>query len=157
MRTGQKLTPEILGSMVGAALLAAVLTVGAVRAADMAEAFGPGVGDIVDFPPGTAVPSDQTDRIGVHLAEAAEGACVLDIAALAESGGSLVVESRSKASYRVHWAGGRTSKGSADCGAAQDLVISRPDLDQLASAAGGFGVAASRVPMRLPDASAAMR
>ena len=34
MRTGQKLTPEILGSMVGAALLTAILAIGAVRATE---------------------------------------------------------------------------------------------------------------------------
>ena len=69
---------------------------------------------------------------------------------MAADGGSLVVESLAEDGYRVHWAGIRTSRGSGDCGAARDLLISRPDLDQLASAAGGFGVGGTR---RVPQAS----
>ena len=157
MRTGQKLTPEILGSMIGAALFTAVLAVSAVRAAEVAEQFGPAIGDIVDFHPGTTISADRTDRLGVHIADAENNACLIDIAELAEGGGSLVVESRAQDIYRVHWAGDRTSKGSADCGATRDLLIRRSELDQLAFAAGGFGVAESRVPVRLPDPTLAMR
>jgi hypothetical protein len=69
--------------------------------------------------------------------------CTLSPSAMAEGGGSLVVEARRMSSppiYRVHWAGERTSTSGADCGRAADLVLSRTDLQKLANTAGGFGV-----------------
>ena len=75
---------------------------------------------------------------------------------MAAGGGSLVVESRAKDDYRVHWAGTRTSRGSGDCGAARDLLISRADLDQVAFAAGGFGVGGMRRVPPGPDPGPAM-
>jgi hypothetical protein len=70
--------------------------------------------------------------------------CVLDLAMIQKAGGSLVVEQRGSTgpdrSYRLHWAGPRTSVDREDCGTEADLVLSQMDLNALASAAGGFGV-----------------
>jgi len=69
-------------------------------------------------------------------------ACILRPSAMAEGGGSLIVEARRMSSppvYHVHWVGLRTSEGSDDCGKEADLVLSRTDLQKLANTAGGYG------------------
>jgi hypothetical protein len=154
MRTGRTGTAEIIGFLVGTTLFAVVLAAGAVRAAQQVDGFGPTIGDIVDFAPGSIVPAERSVRLGAQIA-GATGACLLDVSEMAAGGGSLVIETREEESYRIHWAGGRTSQGSADCGNARDLLVSRPDLDQLALAAGGFGVAGNRTAMPLTGAQSA--
>jgi hypothetical protein len=114
------------------------------------EQFGPQVGAIVVFKPGAErmdlwhVSASVGDDISPDLmGGAVTRACTLSPSAMAEGGGSLVVEARHMSSppiYRVHWAGLRTSVGGADCGKAADLVLSRTDLQKLANTAGGFGV-----------------
>jgi hypothetical protein len=113
------------------------------------EQFGPQVGAIVVFKPGLEtmglwqVSASAPDDVGPDPAGGASNrACSLSPGAMAQGGGSLVVEARRMSSpplYRVHWAGLRTSDGSTDCGRAADLVLSRSDLQKLANAAGGFG------------------
>jgi hypothetical protein len=114
------------------------------------EQFGPQVGAIVVFKPG----AEQMDLWHVNASAgddvtpnpnggAITRACTLSPGAMAEGGGSLIVEARHMSSppvYRVHWAGLRTSNGGNDCGTAADLVMSRTDLQKLANTAGGFGV-----------------
>jgi hypothetical protein len=68
---------------------------------------------------------------------------MLDLATMQKSGGSLVLERRGSEPdrlYRAHWSGLRTSQDAEDCGSQADLVLSRTDIDTLATAAGGFGV-----------------
>jgi hypothetical protein len=43
-------------------------------------------------------------------------------------------------SLHVHWAGGPTSTGTADCGASADLVVPGTELQLLSNAVGGPGV-----------------
>jgi hypothetical protein len=114
------------------------------------EQFGPQVGAIVVFRPGA-------ERMDLwHVSASAGGeidpdpagsagtrACTLAPSAMAEGGGSLVVEARYMSSppiYRVHWAGLRTSNGGDDCGKEANLILSRTDLQKLANTAGGFGI-----------------
>ena len=114
------------------------------------EQFGPQIGAIVVFKPGA-------ERMDLWHVRASAGndvtpnpnggaiarACTLSPSAMADGGGSLVVEARHMSSppiYRVHWAGLRTSNGSDDCGRDADLVLSRTDLQKLANTAGGFGI-----------------
>jgi hypothetical protein len=61
---------------------------------------------------------------------------------MAQAGGSLVVEQRLDGlqAYRVHWAGGATSAGVANCGNEADLIVERADLQLLSNAVGGPGV-----------------
>ena len=110
------------------------------------DEFRPKLGDIVAFKPGSqdtdmwqmAIPATQVSTAGSPLAE-----CSLDPNAMAEAGGSLVVEglqSRPSLQYRIHWSGSATSKSRDNCGESADLLISRTDLQRLANAAGGFGV-----------------
>jgi hypothetical protein len=114
------------------------------------EQFGPQVGAIVVFKPGTermdlwqVTASTSTDIAPEPPPGATTRGCTLTPSVMAEGGGSLVVEARRMSSppiYRVHWAGVRTSGGSDNCGTAADLVLSRTDLQKLANTAGGFGV-----------------
>jgi hypothetical protein len=108
------------------------------------EEFGPQIGAIVVFKPGIQsldlwqLSVSTGDTIGTAPARA----CTLSPGVMATGGGSLVVEARQMTTppiYRVHWAGQRTSDGSADCGKQADLILSRTDLQKLANTAGGFG------------------
>ena len=46
---------------------------------------------------------------------------------------------------RAHWAGGPTAAGAADCGRNAELLLRPSAIEQLAVAAGGFGVADKRM------------
>jgi hypothetical protein len=101
----------------------------------------PHVGDIVAFLPSTIAPADDGTRLLVHRQD--QFGCVLDLNVLRRSGGSLVVETRpgtGMSSFRVHWAGLRTSSDSGNCGSDADLIVDRLDLDVLSLSAGGYGV-----------------
>ncbi len=110
------------------------------------DEFRPKVGDIVVFKPG----SQDTDMWEMTIPAtvmtptgSAAGTCLLDPNAMAEDGGSLVVEGRRtepSLQYIVHWAGAQTAKVSGNCGADADVMVSRTDLQRLANAAGGFGI-----------------
>jgi hypothetical protein len=108
--------------------------------------FRPKVGDIVVFRPHSqdtdtwqmAVPATQVAADGRVGPE-----CSIDPNVAADGGGSIVVEgqiSEPSVLYRVHWAGTATGLAAANCGNDADLLVSRTDLQRLASAAGGFGV-----------------
>lgn len=113
------------------------------------ERLGPQVGAIVVFKHGTqrmdlwhisasAMDDVSPDPVGHAMVRT----CILRPSAMAEGGGSLVVEARHMSSppiYRVHWVGLRTSDGGGDCGKEADLVLSRTDLQKLANTAGGYG------------------
>jgi hypothetical protein len=107
----------------------------------------PKVGDIVAFKPGSQDPDVWQTIIPATLASATGspvGECSLDPDVMAESGGSLVVEGlRDGPSlrYLVHWAGSKTTRTTTNCGGSADLLLSRTNLQRLANAAGGFGVA----------------
>jgi hypothetical protein len=113
------------------------------------EQFGPEVGAMVVFKPGTQrmdlwhITALAVDGAGADPADGATArVCILRPSAMAEGGGSLVVEVRHMSSppiYHVHWVGLRTSEGSGDCGAEANLVLSRTDLQKLANTAGGYG------------------
>jgi hypothetical protein len=132
--------------LVQAALLAVIVALvglaGAVKMVRTVVAFGPGVGDIVQFDPHRSMPVDVHTQIAAQRIDA--GACMLDLGAIHRDGGSLVVEQRyvsdGDSLYRVHWAGRRSAVGSADCGHEANLTLDNTNLDLLAMAAGGWGV-----------------
>ncbi len=110
------------------------------------DEFRPKVGDIVVFRPGSqdvdmwqmTIPATMVSLSGAHVAE-----CSLDPNAMAEEGGSLVVEAlqdQPSLQYRVHWASSPTAKPAGTCNTQADLLVSRTDLQRIANAAGGFGV-----------------
>jgi hypothetical protein len=118
----------------------AVISGVAALARQVAE-LGPQVGDVVRFDPAHASPFDSTARLRVE--RGGQDGCVLDLAMIQQSGGSLIVEQRGiglNHFYRAHWAGPRTSEAATDCGGDADLTLTPADMTALASAAGGPGV-----------------
>ena len=130
---------------VGTCVLAVVMTIGKI----MEIAAGtPKVGDMVVFTPSAVGPAGEDIRLLVHRQD--RYGCVLDLATLQRSGGSLVVEteiSTQERMFRVHWAGARTSADNGNCGKAADLIIDHRDVDLLALAAGGYGLGPKRSPV----------
>jgi hypothetical protein len=123
-----------------AAMLLAVVSGMAGIVHQVAE-LGPRVGDLVAFDPAYRAAFTSDARLTAHRPK--QTACVLDVATIQKSGGSLVLESRGSDPdrlYHAHWSGRRTSQDADDCGSQADLVLSRNDIDTLATAAGGFGV-----------------
>ena len=129
--------------------LTAAVTVNAIVALAYAA---PEVGHIVTFAPSATELSTDSTRLGVHRLGRAD--CVLDLGVLRRSGGSLVVDMRlggDPGSFRVHWAGARTSDDPRNCGGDVDLIVGRRDLDLLALAAGGYGLGAKLMPTATRD------
>jgi hypothetical protein len=133
------------GSNVGRTVLMASLVAGllaggvAMVATATTLDLGPKVGDILVFRPGARLPDDW-DFVVKRLG--AQDTCSLRPDVMASRGGSLVVEERvaKPHSFIVHWAGGPTSTGAADCGASADLVVPGTELQLLSNAVGGPGV-----------------
>ena len=125
----------IMASLIASLLASGVGMVATATTLDL----GPKVGDILVFRPGARVPSDWEFVVPFSARTAT---CSLRPNAMAAHGGSLVVEERftTPRSFRVHWAGGPTSTGAADCGASADLTVTGPDLQLLSNAVGGPGV-----------------
>ncbi|HTU54677.1 MAG TPA: hypothetical protein VMF62_11965 [Acetobacteraceae bacterium] len=144
MRTQKSKLVETVFVLVVFATFAGV----AVRAVgEEVRALAPGLGDIVSF---ANVPTDPGSAL-VLTAERAGApggrTCVLDTAVMAKSGGSLFVEAGNPAAagrFSVHWAGGATSAGPADCGRNAELLLSANQLQELASSVGGFGAPTAR-------------
>jgi hypothetical protein len=126
--------------LMAAAILLAVVSGMAGVLRQVADS-GPQVGDLVAFDPAHRAPFSSAARLTANRPR--QTSCVLDVATMQRSGGSLVVERRGIAPdrlYRAHWSGPRTSEDVDDCGTQADLVLSQNDIDTLATAAGGFGV-----------------
>ena len=147
---------SILLGMAALVLAGAVGTIGLLQQVGQ---LGPKVGDIVAFDPAESISRDMKARIAATSTGNRPGAgCVLDVKAMHESGGSLVIESRlpqAERGFRVHWAGRRSSDDSTDCGASADLMLDQDDIEVLALAAGGFGVSATKQAHAMPWRSSA--
>jgi hypothetical protein len=108
----------------------------------------PHIGDIVAFTPS----ADQLTEDGTRLIvrRSSQFGCILDLSVMRQSGGSLVVESQiteKAGSFRVHWAGQRTSADTANCGTNADLILDGQELDILAISAGGYGAGPKTLPL----------
>jgi hypothetical protein len=111
------------------------------------EQFGPAVGGIIVFKPDAAaterwsVAAALVEQVGNGVPSATARHCILSPGVMADRGGSLVIEARRLSRppvFSVHWAGGHTGTGAADCGTIADLVLERTELMRLANVAGGF-------------------
>jgi len=149
MRANQSKSNRLASVLLVTAALALAATVGTVDLLKYIGDFGPKVGDIVSFDPMASFSRDMRTRIKAMWADAQHPArCVLDVQAMHEHGGSLVIEARQpqiQRGFRVHWAGRHTSNDGADCGTSAELLVNRDDLEVMAIAAGGFGVAAAKL------------
>ncbi len=135
-RTARLLFPALLGATTA---MVAASVVNLVSAAVMNNV---NVGDIIAFEPSHDIPPDAEARIAVHRPD--QFGCVLDLNTIRQTGGSLVIEAQLSSegnSFRLHWAGERTAPDSGDCGQNADLIVDHADLDSLALAANGFGMA----------------
>jgi hypothetical protein len=111
----------------------------------------PRVRDIVSF---TASAVTSTDDTRLAVRRSGQSGCILAMDVLRHSGGSLVVESQiteAADSFRVHWAGARTTADSDDCGDRADLILEGRELDILAAVAGGYGAGQAHLPVMIAD------
>jgi hypothetical protein len=130
---------------ISAGIIGVICGLGMLQLARQASLAGPGVGDIVAFTPDPLAAGEPAAKLIAFRPH--EGACTLDVQAMRQSGGSLIVEVRTPGSdpvYQVHWAGLRTAGDGGNCGADADLVVLGSDLSVLARDAGGFGPAGKR-------------
>ena len=124
-----------------------VVALSAVNAIAAMAQIRPHIGDIVSFTPSGDSSAGDGTRLMVHRLD--QFGCVLDLNVLRHSGGSLVVEGQlteATGSFRVHWAGERTSTDTANCGGDADLILDGQELDILALSAGGYGAVQKRLP-----------
>jgi hypothetical protein len=135
--------------ILGMAVVALAGMIGAISLLRQVGELGPDVGDIISFEPLDTLSRDTRARITALPANGQRGvACVLDVRTMHAGGGSMVIEARqlqTQTGYRVHWAGVRSSDDSANCGPSADLLLSLQDVEILAMAAGGYGVAAKKL------------
>jgi hypothetical protein len=141
--TNDKIVRTLLPVVTGAGCMVTLLV--AMNAITQFSHATPRIGDMVSF---IASPQQQADggtRVAAHRPD--QFGCALDLNTLRHSGGSVVVESEinlAPGSFRVHWAGERTTAGTGNCGANADLILNTHELDILASAAGGYGAGPAR-------------
>jgi hypothetical protein len=124
-----------LASLIAGMLVCGVAMVSAATTIDI----GPKVGDILVFRQGARMPTDWEFTVATTAVPAVT--CTLRPDVMASGGGSLDVEERFQPRmFHVHWAGSRTSEGSADCGSSAELVLPAADLQLLSNTVGGAGV-----------------
>jgi hypothetical protein len=108
------------------------------------DEFRPKIGDMVVFKPGSQDSDMWQVTIPATSVSQPVSQCSLDPNVMAANGGSLVVEglqNEPALQYRIHWAGAETAPADGNCGSSANLLVSRTDLQRLANAAGGFGIA----------------
>ena len=151
MRTvNEKMIRMLLPLIVGAGCMTVILT--AIDAFNGLKQATPHVGDIVSFSASSVTSAEDATRLTV--CRSGQSGCVLAVNVLRQSGGSLVVESQiadAADSFRVHWAGARTTADSDDCGDRADLVLEGRELDILATVAGGYGAGQRHMPVLIAD------
>ena len=134
-RNPEQLSTTLVCAVAGALAIILIISV----SLRLAAALSPRTGDMITFwpVPGGAV----TTEASLHVARADHSPpafCTLDPGVMRQSGGSVVVEavaSDRTRSYRVHWAGGRTSDSGKDCGEAAELLLAPNELEVLMFAA----------------------
>jgi hypothetical protein len=136
---------DLYTALIGMGLVGAIAPIVIVGLLRWTDALAPHLGDIISFY--RSERGDTSARIKVlNMGGASTVRCTLDVHVMRKSGGSMVLESlqfNPRPSYRVHWAGGRTSDGDNDCGVSVDMVLSRSDVIALRSAAGGLEITAN--------------
>jgi hypothetical protein len=110
--------------------LGASLMIGAMLRLE--ESLAPQVGDIIAFGPAKKIGVGVQEPITVTpTGSPGAAACVLDLRIMLDLGGSIVIKAtqpKPNRSYRVDWAGARTSDGQANCGAAAEFLLGQAEL-----------------------------
>jgi hypothetical protein len=151
MPTKNDIMPRILLPAI-AGLGSALLALTAVHAIAAMTTMTPHVGDIVSFIPSANQRIEDGVRLIAHRPD--QFGCVLDLGILRQTGGSLIVESevdKAIGSFRVHWAGERTTADTGNCGSSADLILDRLELDILALGAGGYGAERKLLPIAIEN------
>jgi hypothetical protein len=133
--------------LLGVTAIALAGMVGTIGLIQQVGTLGPKVGDIVAFDPQDSVSRDIRPHVMAVPANQIGVACELDVQAMHQGGGSLIIESRSLETggpIRIHWEGARTATDGTNCGSSADLVVEQDDIEILALAAGGFGPSAAK-------------
>jgi hypothetical protein len=146
MQARDQNTNQPWGILALAVIIVAIFCLGMIELVVRVASIVPRVGDIIAFEPGVLAVRDVETRL--TAAREGQSGCVLDVAAMRQTGGSLVMEERKPGRnplFRVHWSGLRTTGDAENCGAAADLELRASDLEILAMGAGGFGVATKRM------------
>ena len=127
------------GWMLAATAISAMLGFFAVDSSHLiTEALTPSLGQIIRFVPVAGSGGSSSAPVsGIVMASLLGGPtarrCVLSPRQMSLGGGSVVIDARMNGgtAYVVHWAGGATSPGSADCGRSAELMLSAKDLATL--------------------------
>jgi hypothetical protein len=133
---------DLYVGLAGMGLVCLVLLVIIVNTLRLVDNLGPQIGDIITFSPAKKISPDAQEAVAVTMTLAGSLTavpCVLDPRTMLASGGSLVIEAvrpKPNPSYRVHWAGARTSDGRTDCGAQAEFLLNQSDIVALHLAAG---------------------
>jgi hypothetical protein len=126
----------LVGGAVAAGLLVATIITVSLR---LAASMNDRTGDIIRLSPTTRPVSDSDARIpAVVIDDGPERGCMFDLRVMELSGGSLVIDATQfdpVLSYRIHWAGVRTSTDASDCGRAAELRVSADVIAALSMAA----------------------
>lgn len=137
-RYGRK--PDEWRTLATAAVAAGLLVVTIIGASlRLATSMSARTGDIIRLSPTDPPVSDSEARFPVIvIGDGPERACMFDLRVMELSGGSIVIEATRfdpVLSYRVHWAGVRTSNDATDCGRAAELRVSADGIAALSMAA----------------------
>ena len=126
----------LVAGAVAAGLLVATIIGASLR---LAMSLNDRTGDIIRLAPTDQPVSDSDVRIpAMVIGDGPDRVCMFDLRVMELSGGSLVVDATQfdpVLSYRVHWAGVRTSQDASDCGQTAELRVSADVIAALSIAA----------------------
>lgn len=128
---------RLLPSFAVAGVAVAAALSGASALSAWRDAAAPHIGDMISFRAGgTGQPGKR-----VTVVRQKGGTCVLDLGVLHGSGGSFIVEGPAPDErFLLHWAGPRTERGAANCGASAEIILTVRQIEVLGVAAYAFGL-----------------
>ena len=131
---------DLFQALTGMGLVGLIVAAIIVSSLRLADGLGPRIGDIIKFDPSKKISPDLQEPITTaSIGGVTTVSCVLDPRIMLASGGSLVInakQSKPNGTFRVDWAGTRTSDSQRDCGANAELLLSKSDIVTLMLAAG---------------------
>ncbi len=140
MRPGYGHKPDewqTLATGAAAVVLLVVTIIGA--SLRLATSMSARTGDIIRLSPTDPPVSDSEARVpAIIIGDGHDRVCMFNLRVMELSGGSIVIEATRfdpVLSYRVHWAGVRTSNDATDCGRAAELRVSADAIAALSMAA----------------------
>ncbi len=129
----------LLTAVAVAGLLVVTIIVVSLR---LATAMSVKTGDIIRLDPADQPVSDSQARLlAIVIGDAPDKVCTLDLRVMELSGGSIVIDATQFSpalTYRVHWAGVRTSNDASDCGRSAELRVGADAIAALSMAAAAW-------------------